>query len=632
PFRDYNGGLFEKQQEHFESLKMNLAETIPNFYLFAEKMFYSLKPIEARFSLSFKEARRLFKAVSKSISGNHNILSEEGILVVKTSNLVTLLPLINKIKEWGEDNITYAQFSCSDFHYLCALDRKNIYLSQLESLLKYPLQSRRKHSTLRLIFQEGEPLSLNPHYAFGDMRCRVLSKLLFEGITRIDAHGAPQLAAAEKMHRTQDGLTYLFKLRPHHWSNGEKVTPFHFVNSWCSILNNLHFSSGSEFLFMIKNVQKYKEGRCSLEEVGFRAHDTETLEIQLEWPDPFFLHKLAQPMLFPMLSTAREPRWFNGPYLIEKQTTQGILLESNPYYWDCHHVTLKSIQIECLSDAKQSYTLFQKGEIDWIGNPFCRLSSEMVVRLQEKGELQTRPVARTLWIYINTSHRFLASSKIRQALSLSIDRSLISKHIYPGNSPLYQPSPSSLSLCPNLFSDNNLPLAKKLFEEGLKEIKFTKETFPILTLSYHITAGRKSLAEYLKETWEKAFDIQIRLEGTEWNVLLSHLEKGEFQMGMCFASALYPDPSELLERFASIKVTNYSQWENPIYQKKLNLAKKQPEQRFRYLREAEELLSEQMPFIPICNINALYVHNSKLKGCVFDHNGCVDFRWAYMES
>ncbi|MFZ0565029.1 MAG: peptide ABC transporter substrate-binding protein [Chlamydiales bacterium] len=632
PFRDYNGGLFEKQQEHFESLKMNLAETIPNFYHFAEKMFYSLKPIEARLSLSFDEARRLFQTVSKSISGSYNILSEEGILVVKTANLVTLLPLIKKIKEWGEGNIAYAQFSCSDFHYLSVLDRKNIYLSQLESLLKYPLQSHRKHSTLRLTFQEEEPLSLNPHYAFGDMRCRVLSKLLFEGITRIDAHGAPQLAAAEKMHLSQDGLTYLFKLRPHHWSNGEKVTAFHFVNSWRSVLKNIHFSSSAEFLFMIKNAQKYKEGVCSIEEVGFQAYENETLEIQLEWADPFFLHKLAQPMLFPMLSTSKEPQWFNGPYLIEKQTPQGMLLESNPYYWDCHHIHLKRIQIEWFSDVKQSYTLFQNRKKDWTGNPFGRLSSEMVFQLQEKRELQTKPVARALWIYINTSYPFLASPKIRQALSLAISRSLIVKHIYPGNSPLYQPLPSSLSLSPNLFSDNNLTQAKKLFEEGLKEIKFAKEVFPPLTLSYHLTTGRKPLAEYLKERWERAFGIQIYLKGTEWDISRSDLEKGEFQIGMSSVSALYPDPSELLERFSSIKATNFSQWNYLPYQEKLNLAKKLPDQRTRYLCEAEELLFEQMPFIPICNFNVLYAHNPKLKGYVFDHNGCVDFKWAYLEN
>ncbi|MFZ0564814.1 MAG: ABC transporter substrate-binding protein, partial [Chlamydiales bacterium] len=225
-----------------------------------------------------------------------------------------------------------------------------------------------------------------------------------------------------------------------------------------------------------------------------------------------------------------------------------------------------------------------------------------------------------------------ASSKIRQALSLSIDRSLISKQIDLGNTPLYQPLPSSISLCANLFSDNNITQAKKLFEEGLTEKKIAREAFSPITLSYPNTAGRKSLAEYLKETWEKAFGIQVQLNGVEWNILRNYLEKGEFQMGMSGESALYPDPSELLERFGSIKTSNFSQWEHPIYQEKLNLAKELPDQRTRYLREAEELLFEEMPFIPISNFNTLYVHNPKLKDYVFDHNGCIDFRWAYLEN
>jgi len=196
---------------------------------------------------------------------------------------------------------------------------------------------------------------------------------------------------------------------------------------------------------------------------------------------------------------------------------------------------------------------------------------------------------------------------------------------------LPQPLPSSLSLCPHILVDNNLELSKKLFEEGLKEIKCSRETFPPITLSYPYVASFKPLAEYLKETWEETFSIQIHLEETEWNVFHSHLEKGEFQIGICTAAALYPDPSELLERFASIKIANFSQWEHPMYQEKLNLAKRLPDQRIQLLREAEELLFEQVPFIPICNLNALYTHNPKLKGYVLDHNGCVDFRWAHLE-
>ena len=253
----------------------------------------------------------------------------------------------------------------------------------------------------------------------------------------------------------------------------------------------------------------------------------------------------------------------------------------------------------------------------------------MVLRLQKREELRQQSVAHALWIYLNTQCPSLASTKIRQALSLVIDRSLITERIYPCNIPLYKPLPLSLSLCSKTLSDNNLVRSKLLFEEGLRETQFSRKNFPPLILSYSLIAGRKSLAEYLKETWEKTLGIKVHLEAAECNVFRSSLEKGKFQMGISGVAPLYPDPSELLERFESIKTANFSQWEHPLYQEKLNLAKKIPQKRTQFLCEAEELLLEEMPFIPICNFAALFAHHPKLKGYVVDYAGCVDFRWAY---
>jgi len=173
--------------------------------------------------------------------------------------------------------------------------------------------------------------------------------------------------------------------------------------------------------------------------------------------------------------------------------------------------------------------------------------------------------------------------------------------------------------------------AKQLFEEGLREMKLSRETFPPLILNYPHIAGRKLLAEYLQETWKKAFGIQVHLEGAKWNIFRSGLEKGAFQMGMSGETSLYPDPSELLERFKSIQTANFSQWEHPLYQEKLHLAKKIPQKRTQFLREAEEILLKELPFIPICNFTALFAHRPELKGYVFDHSGCIDFRGAYLE-
>ncbi|MFZ0564880.1 MAG: peptide ABC transporter substrate-binding protein, partial [Chlamydiales bacterium] len=476
-------------------------------------------------------------------------------------------------------------------------------------------QPEKKGQTLRLNFQEGDVPSLHPHLSEGDVRGRVLGKALFEGLTRINSEGEAELAGAKSVEISPSKTQYTFTLRDHKWTDGSAVTAFQYEKAWKQAIDPTSDCTRSDLFYVIEGAEQARKGQLPLNEVGIHAIDEKTLSIELAFPAPYFLKLVALSIFSPIIRDEGEPIRFNGPFKLEKwKRNDHLLLKANPFFWDSDKVSLKEIEIQMVDDSLTSYLMYEKQKIDWVGNPFCKLSSEMIVQLQEKGELRTEPVARTFWIYINTSYPSLASSKIRQALSLSIDRSLITKHIYPGNPPLYQPLPSSLSLCRNLSSDNNLAQAKKLFDEGLKEIKSSRETFPPLTLSYHFTAGRKPLAEYLKETWENAFGIQVHLEGTEWSVLNSHFEKGEFQMGMCFASALFPDPSELLERFASKKTANYSQWENPLFQEKLKLAKTLPDQRTRYLREAEELLFEQMPFISICNIHALFVHNPKLKG------------------
>jgi len=58
------------------------------------------------------------------------------------------------------------------------------------------------------------------YYAY-DVHCRVLSKLLFEGLICLNAKGEVILTGAAHFYQ-QDALTYFFKIHPHLWSNGKK--------------------------------------------------------------------------------------------------------------------------------------------------------------------------------------------------------------------------------------------------------------------------------------------------------------------------------------------------------------------------------------------------------------------------
>ena len=175
----------------------------------------------------------------------------------------------------------------------------------------------------------------------------------------------------------------------------------------------------------------------------------------------------------------------------------------------------------------------------------------------------------------------------------------------------------------------NLTEAQKRFDRGLKELGFTKETIPSLSISY-AHANRKPLAEYLQSCWAGAFGIDVQLEAIDWNTLRSNLSKGKFNVSFTYSAPYYNDPIELLEYFSNINSCNFSQWVHPRYSEKIYSGKREKDlqKRTQYFTEAEQLLLEQMPLIPICSDKMNFSHNPKLEGYVFDCVGAIDFSYA----
>lgn len=603
PFRDQNGKLFRKQRLSFEILKKNLSNKIPLFHLFAEKLFFSLHPMEDDDTLD---------PDTKDFAMEHH---PKGILVVKAKKGSDLLAFNQKNRISQKATSVQLRLGCD--HYLCRLNDKE------KDCLKSPDSLNRKEKMLHFCFQDGEPPSLHPHHIFGDIRCRALSKLLFEGLTRLDHRGKPILAGAERVFCSIDGLRYTFKLRPHLWSNGERVTAFHYEKSWKRFL----YQHGSIGPFLtLKNSKK------SPHELGVRAQDDKTLNIELEFPDPSFLEKLSLPLFFPLYEEMEEPRVFNGPFLSNNKDSHVLSLDRNPYFWDRDSVFFQHILISSVSDVNKAYALFQKGEIDWIGDPFNHLTPSLLAELQNKENTHRQQVIRPFWIYLNTRSFPLTSASFRQALNLAIDRSVISKHILIDSLPLYTPLPPPLSHLSSSPSANSYCQAKQLFEKGLQELNLNRNNCPPITLSYFESSIMENFANYLKQSWKKAFGIKICLEKREWNEFLSKLEKRNFQMGGCFESLLYQNPIELLERFEQPRY-NFSNWTSPHYQKKIESLRQttNPSLRKKQIKEAEEILHKETPLIPISNGIHYFCHHPKLKGYVVDQSGCIDFRWARFE-
>jgi oligopeptide transport system substrate-binding protein len=617
PFRDYNGGLFEKQQYHFEVLRVNLGDKIPLFDLFAEKVFYALHPLEARLGLSLKDAENLFLAFSEILQTNDSyalVRRGDTVVVVKNGHSDNIFASV--YREAASATTAHANLSLGATDYFCCLGPQ--VADQIPALITQKNAAHKNMRTLRLSFQEGVPPSLNPHISSADMRCRTLSKLLFEGLIRLNEHGMPEMAGAIDYDMSEDGLKYTFKLRPCFWSNGEKVTSIDYVASWQRALRE--GMSHSEQLYVLKNARLFKEFQCDGKKLGVHAVDSKTLEIELEYPDPQFLHRLARPFFFPIFGSMREPKWFNGPYLIRKQTSTELLLERNPYFWKTDPQCFEQIEIRWSSEMEEIYRMFQQGETDWIGDPLSSLSAQLIPLLQKQACLNTRPINRHFVIHFNTKLPYLSNPLIRQALSSVIERQHICETIFPLSTPQL----------PGFTPKETI---QELFTLGLKEMNFTKDTFPPLTFTYSPQSGRDALAHYLRSIWQNQLGIQVNLEKIEWNVFRKKIEKGEFEItGAIHGGALEKSSLELLERFEGVTSWNFSQWQQTHYRFLLNQARQaiDPNQRLDFQKQAEEILGAELPFTPLFNCSYSFAHRPGLQNFFFDPEGCVDFSQAYL--
>lgn len=472
PLRDYNGGLFETQRSAFEDISRILSDKVPFFSIFAEKVFHGLQPVESRFFLSLEEIEELLLSIAWLIQNptlNAYTSSSGHVWILKTKHQTDSRALA---KNALESRLICAEFNLLSFHYFCLLDntKKHIENFQNKSL---ELSCTKEHTTLRLAFLEGCPPSLSPYLALSDTRCRAISKLLFEGLTRIDASGLAQPAAAKEIEVSHGGKQYTFSLCSSHWSNGRPLTAVDYLNGWKNVLNRRWASNHPELLFIIKNGKNMYKRLCPEQDLGVYVKNPSTLQVELEYADPHFLEKLAQPIFFPAFGISQEPNCFNGPYLVHHYNQNRLELEINPYFWDAKNTFFQYVHIRWDLNTKDAFEAFRRKEIDWIGDPFTQLSTEILENLEKEGKLYKKSTVRPFFVYLNTQHPLLCSPLIRQALSLSLNRTFICKHIFPYQDPLYNPLP----LADECLISENVQYARELFDRGLSALNLEKNRF-----------------------------------------------------------------------------------------------------------------------------------------------------------
>lgn len=509
-----------------------------------------------------------------------------------------------------------------------------------------PSQERWKQQIL-VLNTFTEPPSLDPSQG-GDSVSSTILQVLFEPLARRDADGILKPAAAETIDVSADGKTYTFHLRHALWSNGEPVTAKDFAFAWKHRLGPSVPGIGLEELYYIRGAREAKLGTKDINDVGIHVIDDHTLVVELENPIPYFLDIVSYSCYLPINRTVsvRNPKWMmeagpdyvcNGPFmLVSWQHHNELVLVKNPLYWDSSAVKLNKIVMMMVEDSTTDLALFEKEVIDWTGKPFMNILPESIPSLIASGKLNLYPLSATYIYHFNVDRVPFTNVNIRRALSYAINRQgIVDNLTQGGEKPATALTAPPLSLRPEGYFPIYDPVqARRYLEQGLQELDLTKQQLPSMALTYNRADLHHTIAQAIQQDWKDILGLDVQLQSLEWKVHLDAARECHFDIARFTRPALYSDPMTFLERYKDKNShSNCTNWSDPRYALLLLEAEGTSDQtkRLALLEEAEAILMDQMPIIPIYFHTGAFMRTPHLKGVYLSPFGHIDFKTAFFD-
>ncbi|EOP18859.1 peptide ABC transporter substrate-binding protein [Bacillus cereus] len=478
-----------------------------------------------------------------------------------------------------------------------------------------------------------------------------------EGLYRLDKDNKPIPAAAESSTKSEDGKKYTFKLRKDaKWSNGDPVTAKDFVYGWQRLLDKNTAAEYAFIAYYIKNAEAINKGEKPGTELGAKAVDDYTLEVELEKPVPYFLNLLAFPSYYPLnekfvkekgekFGLEADTTLYNGPFVMASwKHEQGWQLKKNDKYWDNKTVKLEEINYSVVKEVATKVNLYDTGSID-----FTLLSGEFVDKYKSnKDEYGEYAESSTFFLRLNQKRNGqdtpLKSKKLREAIALSVDKKGLANVILNnGSKATDQLVPKGLATGPDgkdyqdTFKNGLKQDTKKAaaaWEEAKKELG--KDQVTIELLSYDDGTAKK-IADYVKDQIEKnlkGVTINTKIQPFKQKLKLESAQ--DYEISYAGWSPDYADPMTFIDMFDSKSPYNQMSYSNPKYdemvQKAGNELLSDPKKRWETLGKAEKLfLEEDAGLVPLYQTGRSYVMKPNVKGIV-KHNISPEysFKWAYV--
>lgn len=495
--------------------------------------------------------------------------------------------------------------------------------------------------------------TFNPQKASSGLIIDTLAAQLYDRLLDVDPYTyrlIPELAQSWEV--LDDGATYRFHLRkdvpfqttpwfkPTRMMNADDV-----VFSTQRIIdpqNHYHSVNGDDYPYFdslqfanaVKSVKKL---------------DDYTVEFRLNKPDASFLWHLATHYA-PVLSAEyadnlqkkgneeqidREPVG-TGPFqLSEYRTGQYVRLARNGDYWK-GVPRMSQVVIDMGVGGTGRLSKLLTGECDVLAYPAA--SQLSILRDDPRLRLTLRPGMNVAYLAFNTNKAPLNDPRIRQAIALSINNQRLMQSIYYGT------AETAASILPRASwaYDSNAKVTEYDPDKArqiLKDLGQEKLTLHLWvpTVSQSYNPSPLKTAELLQADLAQV-GIKVVIVPVEGRFQEARLMEMNHDLTLVGWATDSNDPDSFFRPMLSCAAirsqTNYAHWCNPEFDQLLRqgLLSQQLSQRIEYYQQAQKILEQQLPVLPLASSLRLQAYRYDIKGLVLSPFGNSSFAGVFRDS
>ena len=479
----------------------------------------------------------------------------------------------------------------------------------------------------------AEPQGLDPQVVTGVPENHIV-RALFEGLAVKNPKTLePEPGVAERWEISEDGTVYTFYINPKaKWSNGEAMTASDYVWSWNRAL---HPDTGSLYAYMlypIINSEAYSKREITdFNEVGVKALDDQTLKVTLNAPTPYFLQLMDHYSSFAVhpetllkhgKMTDRFTPWTrvgsivsNGPFTLEEWSlNRRIIIKKSEHYWDRDNVALNGVYFYPTENVVSEERMFRVEQLHY--TQVVPLDKIPLYRDMPNTPYVQSAYLGTYYYLINTKRPPVDDARVRKALAMSVDREKLTRTVLQETAfPAYSITPPDTLgyFPPKLFDYDPTEARRLLAEAGYPN----GEGWPGLEILYNTNEGHRKIAVAIQQMWKSELGIDITITNQEWKVYLNSVSQREFQVARRGWIGDYVDPNNFLDLFITDGGNNNTGYANEFYDEIiLERAPKAKTREARYslFTEAETMMMNDMPIIPIYTYTSKHLIHPSVEG------------------